>query len=181
MVVFRDRGLARERQQREAGDREILNGLGAGFIDYSDLEIGQALEIPAATPTQMMRNLAASDANRRLSGPWRDHDFWDNTAKLVRSRALFDTFRVSHFIRVIPHKLGAVLRVAYVTGTLEFAAVNMPLTAQVNDEETIRANFIDVATRNQFFTNGARIMLTATEPVTILEFSPEFYPGSYEL
>jgi len=163
-----------------AHDREFSE-YGGGFIDYTDNDYnaGVTVSLVAGTPTQMMRDLSASAANSRLNRPFTDWAPWDNTAKLVRPHALYDTFFNSSDIRVVPDKVGGVLRVSFMAGVIELGGKNMAITAQPGVEEKIRVDF-KFPVRNSFFNNGAKIMLTASVPMTLVEFSPEFYPDGYE-
>jgi len=163
-----------------AHDREFSE-YGGGFIDYTDNDYNAGVTVPlvADLPTQVMRDLSASAANNRLNRPFADWLPWDNSAKLVRARALYDVVINSSDIRVVPDKVGGVLRVSFMAGTIELGGKNMAITSQPGVEEKIRVDFI-FPVRNSFLNNGARIMLTASVPMTLVEFSPEFYPVGYE-
>ncbi len=153
---------------------------GGGYVDFSDADAsGTGFALPAGVPTQLTRSLLSSSANTRLNRPFNGHQFWDNTAKLIRGRALYDIVATSMFVRVIPDKLGGVLRIAIQAGAIEVGGKNMAITAPVGSEESIRADFI-FPVRNMLLTNGGKIILTATVPMTLVEFSPEFYPLGYE-
>jgi hypothetical protein len=154
---------------------------GGGFVDYSDNDYtnGATVALAAGVPYQVTRDLAPTANNYRFNRPFDQWQPWDNSAKLVRARALYDIFATSSDIRVVPDKVGGVLRVSFMAGQIEMGGKNMALTALPGNEEKIRVDFI-FPVRNSFFTNGARIMLTASVPMTLVEFSPEFYPLGYE-
>jgi len=163
-----------------AHDREFSE-YGGGYIDYTDNDYvaGTTVAMTAGVPWQVTRDLSASAANSRLNRPFADWQPWDNTAKLVKPRALYDVLINSSDIRVVPDKVGGVLRVSFMAGAVELGGKNMAITSQPGVEEKIRVDFI-FPVRNSFLTNGARIMLMASVPMTLVEFSPEFYPMGYE-
>lgn len=165
-----------------AADQRSFTEYGGGFVDYTDNDYlaGTATVLPADVATQMGRNLSASAANKRLNRPFADWQPWDNAAKLVRGRALYDVIGVSIDLRLIPDKVTGVLRVSMMAGAIEVGAKNMPLTVQPGSEEKIRVDFPQVAVRQNFITNGVRLLLTPTVPMALVEFSPEFYPLGYE-
>jgi hypothetical protein len=154
---------------------------GGGFVDYTDNDFaaGTRSILPVNTPWQLTRDLTATGANVRLNRPFAGHQFWDNTAKVIRGRALYDLVMMSMAIRVIPDQLGGVLRVAIVAGAIEIGGKNMAITAPVGSMESIRADFI-FPVRNALFTNGGKIMLTSNVPMALIETSPEFYAIGYE-
>jgi hypothetical protein len=189
--VYRDSaGVLRERPDQgdvdalrtelAAKEREFTE-YGGGFIDYTDNDFGRGVRtlIPADVPTQVMRDLTATAANSRLNRPFAGFAFWDNDAKLVRGRALYDVLQVSMFLRLIPDRIDGVLRVSLQAGAIEIGGKNMSITAAVGSEESIRADFI-FPVRNMLLNNGAKVMLTSTVPLALVEFSPEFYPMGYE-
>lgn len=165
-----------------AANARTFSEYGGGAIDFTDTDYVNDITapLPADVATQVTRNLNASAANNRLNRPFADWVPWDNTAKLVRPRALYDVIGVSIDMRVIPDKIGGVVRVSMMAGAIEVGAKNMPLTVQPGVEEKIRVDFPQVFVRNSFFINGAKLLLTPTVPMTLVEFSPEFYPLGYE-
>jgi len=164
-----------------ANDRQFSE-YGGGFVDYSDVDYANNITtpVPAGTPMQIVRNLSAAAVNYRLNRPFATWQPWDDVAKLVRARALFDIIGVRIDIRLIPDRVNAVVRVSMNTPTVELAGKNMPLTAPPGVEEKITVDFAELAVRNSFFQNGAGFYLTANVPMTLVEFSPEFYPLGYE-
>lgn len=165
-----------------AANERTFSEYGGGAVDFTDTDYTNAITtpLPADTATQITRNLNASAANNRLNRPFTDWVPWDNTAKLVRARALYDVIGISIDMRIVPDKVGGVVRVSMMAGAVEVGAKNMPLTVQPGTEEKIRVDFPQIFVRNSFATNGARLMLTPTVPMTLVEFSPEFYPLGYE-
>lgn len=163
-------------------DAKSFEQYGGGFIDYTDngFIAGTTTPLPADIATQITRDLTASAANSRLNRPFADWQPWDNAAKLIRGRSLYDVIGISIDIRIIPDKVGGVFRVSLMAGTIEVGAKNMPLTVQPGTEEKIRVDFPQIAVRNSFITNGAKLLLTPTVPMTLVEISPEFYPLGYE-
>lgn len=172
--------IAALRSEFEASER-TFSEYGGGFVDYTDFDYvaGAKTVLAAGVPTQLSRDLGASAANTRLNRPFAGHAFWDNGAKLIRGRALYDIVAISAAIRVVPDQVGGVLRVAIQAGAVEIGGKNMAITAKVGAEEAIRVDFL-FPVRSGLLTSGGKVMLTATVPMTINEFSPEFYPLGYE-
>lgn len=164
-----------------AANQRTFSEYGGGFIDYTDNGFTQGVTttLAAGVPYQVDRDLTASAANSRFNRPFTGWQPWNNSAKLVRPRALYDIIITSSDIRVVPDKVGGVLRVSFMAGAIELGGKNMAITALPGNEEKIRVDFI-FPVRNSFLTNGARIMLTASVPMLLREFSPEFYPVGYE-
>jgi len=164
-----------------AADQRSFTEYGGGFVDYTDLDFAAGIKtiLPVGQPYQLARNLSASGANVRLNRPFAGHEFWDNTAKVIRGRALYDLMMMSMAVRVVPDQLGGVLRVAIQAGAIEVGGKNMAITAPVGAVEAIRADFI-FPVRNSLLTNGGKIMLTSNVPMTVIETSPEFYAIGYE-
>lgn len=161
-----------------AGDAMSM-AAGFGFIDYTDNDAPDVLTLPADVETEVERDLAPSEANRRLRGPWANHDFWDNEAKLIRARALYDVVTLSFAMRIISDVANGKLTLSLVAGSLNFASTTVPLTAPVGEEESMRIEFT-VPMRSAFVANGAKVMLMSTVDASLVEFSPEFYPVGYE-
>lgn len=152
---------------------------GFGFIDYTDNESPDPLALPADDEVQVERDLSPSAANRRLRGPWLAHEFWDNTGKVIRARALYDVVTLSFAMRVVSDVANGNLTLSLIAGTINVASTTVPLTAPVGDEEVLRIEFT-IPMRNAFVTNGAKVMLMSTVDASVIEFSPEFYPVGFE-
>jgi len=167
---------ARIAQAEVAKNAPVFSQYGGGFVDYTDNDFVAGIKtvLPINTPWQLNRDLAATGANVRLNTPFAGHQFWDNAAKLIRGRALYDTMMMSIAIRVVPDQLGGVLRVALQAGAIEIGGKNMAITAPVGVMESIRVDFI-FPVRPSLLTNGAKMMLTTNVPMTLIETSPEFY------
>lgn len=164
-----------------AADQRSFTEYGGGFVDYTDLDFATGIKtiLPVGQPYQLARNLSATGANVRLNRPFAGHEFWDNSAKVIRGRALYDLVMMSMAVRVVPDQLGGVLRVAIQAGAIEVGGKNMAITAPVGAVEAIRADFI-FPVRNSLLTNGGKIMLMSNVPMTVIETSPEFYAIGYE-
>lgn len=169
------------RQELAANERTFTE-YGGGAVDFTDNDYVNQITtpLPADVATQVTRDLSASAANNRLNRPFADWVPWDNSAKLVRARALYDVIGISIDMRVIADKIGGVVRVSMMAGAIEVGAKNMPLTVQPGYEEKIRVDFPQIFVRNSFVNNGVKLLLTPTVPMTLVEFSPEFYPLGYE-
>lgn len=168
------------RQELDASER-TFSEYGGGFVDYTDFDFvaGTVTQLQPGVPTQLVRDLGASSANEQLNRPFASHQFWDNSAKLIKARSLFDTLIMSAAVRLIPDQVGGVLRVALQAGPVEIGGKNMAITAPVGATEQIRVDFI-FPTRGNLVSNGAKIMLTANVPMALVEFSPEFFPIGYK-
>lgn len=169
-------------QAELAQNERAFTEYGGGFVDYTDNHYvaGTTTAVPAGTAMKIERDLTASAVNSRLNRPFSDWQPWDNAAKLVRARSLYDIIGIRIDIRLIPDRVGAVVRVSMNTPTVELAGKNMPLTSPPGEEEKITVDFPELAVRRSFFENGAAFYLTANVPMTLVEFSPEFYPLGYE-
>ena len=176
-----DNGQIDALREQLAADTRTFSEYGGGFVDFTDNDFaaGNKTVLPVGTPWQLNRNLTASGANVRLNRPFAGHQFWDNDAKLIRGRALYDIVMMSMAIRVVPDQLGGVLRVAIQAGAIEVGGKNMAITAPVGTMESIRADFI-FPVRNSLLANGGKVMLTSNVPMTVIETSPEFYAMGYE-
>lgn len=157
--------------------------IGGGYVDYTDTDYvaGTYLTLLAGQPVQLSRNLTANPARTRLNPPWSDFAFWDNSAKLVKARALHDTLDISVALRIVSDKIGGVLRVQYTTADDAFivAAKTHSLTAAVGQEEGLTTDS-KIAVGTRFAAVGAKVMLTCTVNATLREFSPIFYPTGYD-
>ena len=155
---------------------------GGGWVDYTDNDYtaGKPTTIAGGSTYTMARDLEASAANFRLNNPFAGFQFWDNAAKLVRARALNDIIGVRIAMRVVPDRIGGVVRISLATPTIELAGKNMPLTVVPGTEEQLSVDFPQLAVRPSFFQNGAAFMVSSTVTVALVEFSPEFYPLGYE-
>lgn len=160
-------------------DDALSMAAGFGFIDYTDNDAPTPLEIAANTEVQVERNLSPAPVNQRLRGPWASHVFWDNSAKVIRARALYDRVTIAFAIRLIADVANGELTLSLIAGTINVKSETRPLTAPVGEEESMNIEFT-VPMRNAFVTNGAKVMLTSTVDVSVIEFSPEFYPESFE-
>lgn len=165
-----------------AANERTFTEYGGGAVDFTDNDYVNQITtpLPADVATQMARDLSASASNNRLNRPFADWVPWDNSAKLVRARSLYDVIGISIDMRVIADKIGGVVRVSMMAGAIEVGAKNMPLTVQPGFEEKIRVDFPQIFVRNSFVNNGVKLLLTPTVPMTLVEFSPEFYPLGYE-
>lgn len=150
-----------------------------GWIDYTDTSAGTATALTPGAATAVTRTLSVSPANNRLRGVFDGHTFWDNTASKIIARALYDVVLMSIYIAVTPGASGGVLDVQLMAGAIDIGSKAFELTGPVGTAKGIRADFI-VPVRSSFLANGVQVMLTASVPTDLIEFSPEFYPMSVE-
>lgn len=150
-----------------------------GWIDYTDTTAGTATALTPGTATQITRTLTASAANNRLRGVFDDHQFWHNDTSRIIARGLYDVIMMSLYLAVSPGASGGVLDVQLMAGAIDIGSKAFEMTGAVGTPKGIRADFI-IAVRNGFLTNGVKVMLTASVPTDLIEFSPEFYPMSVE-
>lgn len=178
------RGLAQQALEAagdaaDAAAAAMSMAAGFGFIDYTDNDAPAPLEIAADTEVQVERDLSPALVNQRLRGPWAGHEFWDNGAKVIQARALYDRVTIAFAIRLIADVANGEFTLSLIAGTINVKSETRPLTAPVGEEESMNIEFT-VPMRSAFVANGAKIMLTSTVDVSVIEFSPEFYPESFE-
>ncbi len=148
-----------------------------GWVDYTDTQLGTALNLPAGVVTQVTRDLTVNALNDQLRGVYAGHDFWDNATDTIRARALYDAIAISVFLKLTPGASGGVIDVQLLAGTVDVGTKSIEMTGAVGVAKGIRADFL-VACRSAFLANGAKVMLTASVTTELTEFSPEFYPLS---
>ena len=184
MVVYRDSaGYPQERPgaSLDAAQVRDFTEYGGGFIDYTDNHFAQGIRtsLIAGTANRVEMDLTASANNRRLNRPFQNWQPWDNDAKLVRPRALYDIFGVRIAIRLIADQIDGVVNIALRTPTIEVASDTKALIS-AGEEERVTANFMQIPVRAGFLRDGAAFYITPTVPMTLIEFSPEFGPNGYE-
>lgn len=185
LKVFRDSAgfpqEAPDTAELTAAQTRTFSEYGGGFIDYSDnnFAAGTTTDLVAGVPHRIELDLSASASNARLNRPFENWRPWDNTAKLVRPRALYDIFGVRINIRIVADTRGGVLNVALRTPTIEIATDTKALVT-AGEEERLTANFMQIPVRAGFLRDGASFYLTPNVPMTLIEFSPEFGPDGYE-
>ncbi len=160
----------------------ISNFTGFGWIDYSDVQNGVALALPADTVVQINRPLLAAPVNSQLAAPWDTWNFFGGTDSDRRfmPRALEDVYYVSIATRIIASQVGGSVHFGLDVGGTAGLIVESTemLSAPVGEENRLRFDFI-VPVRSSFFANGGRMMLTSSVPASLYEFSPEVYPQSH--
>lgn len=164
-------------EERVAALESLSTGL--GWVDYSDASAGTAAALTVGSYVQMTRTLSASATNNRLRGPFAGHAFWDNTAHVARPRALYDVIYLSIYLRVNPGASNGAIDVQLLAGTIDVGTKTFPLTGATGSDQGLRADFI-VPVRTSFVANGAKVMVRTNVNADLKEFSPEFYPLSYE-
>ena len=152
---------------------------GFGWVDYSDLTSGTETPLLAGVRTQISRELSASGANNKLAGHWFGHNFWGGIVgdRKIVGVSVDDVVTMSFALRVRPGLIGGILSLEIDIGGTVGAVVTkaVPITGEVGEIERLRID-ATIPMQSTFIANGGRVYLTSTVPMTLVEFSPEFYP-----
>ncbi len=156
-----------------------------GTIDYTDNDAvlldgngdmigGTPLSLPAGEWIRITRNLTPSAANFNLpSGPWTNFAFWDNTAGVLRARAVGDVLLFKFSYTVVPaQREGACgSRSGPPTTSASSSAPTPSLWSRTPIRRSpARKTFVEQC-RSRFVNAGAVIYVMATSGATLTEFS----------
>lgn len=150
---------------------------GFGTIDYTDLDEGAPLALPAGTWVRLTRRAQPSPANYNLPrGPWTGFTFWDGS--MLYGRAVGDAILMKFTFTVIPAQRGSGLSFSVRPAddvTFEFGPEPIVLEVDAGQMQTGSETFFEQV-RTRFAQSGATIYALSTTGATLTQFSPEFTP-----
>ncbi len=158
----------------------VTPGGGYGTVDYTDLDEGSDLFLPANQWVRVDRNLQPSSANfNPLRGPWAGFAFYRDGK--LRARAVGDLYLFKFSYVVSPNTRGASLRFAVRpdgNADFDFGPSSVFTDVDAGQEMKNSTTFMQQA-RSRFVNAGAEIYVMLSTDGVLSQFSPEIAPLSY--